>query len=880
VTQIDAPIHAPALDDERVSELARRLVDGGRVAPGLEVLPDGRGRSWWWPLPDRDDDERLAELLPDDTSAGHATVASALAGAVDRLVRERLGETPGSEREPSADSEAELAWLRALAVPDPVLPDGLEEAELRALADRTSEWVRTAGATIVDPRLGLRIHEPTGERRTWRLELVAADVSSPTQVVPLAELWLGSPAFAPAARERILVSLGAMARVAPELAPLLDEAAPSGLSLEAEAVVAFVRARAAALAAEGIAILLPAWWTRRRRVGLRARTAAPRTGGSAATTTLGLDALIEFTWEAALEGSELTRDELDALQEAARAQQPLVRMRGGWVHVDPAALDAMLANVGRAGRATAGELVRAEFGLGPDHLAPGAEIVGIDADGWLEDLLDEAVHSRIEPVRTPAGFVGQLRPYQERGVGWLVFLGRLGLGALLADDMGLGKTPQAIATVLADPAPGPTLVICPVSVLGNWRREIERFAPGLRIVVHHGADRIRAHEASFASRAASADIVLTSYSLVARDSDLIESVGWGRLVLDEAQQVKNPTAGVSRAVARIRAGRRIALTGTPVENRLGDLWSLMHILNPGLLGSSARFQERFARPIEELHDPEQTAVLRRLTGPFLLRRLKTDRAIISDLPDKIEQTERCPLTTEQATLYQAVVDDLLARAATAEGIGRRGLVLAGLMRLKQVCNHPAHFARDGSPLAGRSGKLARVEELLDEIVEAGDSVLCFTQFAEWGSMLQPYLAERYGREPLWLHGGTPRARREEQIAAFQSPGGPQIFLLSLKAGGMGLNLTAASHVIHLDRWWNPAVEDQATDRAHRIGQRRTVLVHKLVSAGTVEERIDEMITRKRALAERVVGAGEEWITGLDTDELREVIALRPTDDEL
>ena len=317
--------------------------------------------------------------------------------------------------------------------------------------------------------------------------------------------------------------------------------------------------------------------------------------------------------------------------------------------------------------------------------------------------------------------------------------------------------------------------------------------------------------------------MLTTYSLVHRDIDSLAGIAWGRLVLDEAQQVKNPGTAQSRAVRRLTAGRRVALTGTPVENRLSELWSIMHVLYPGLLGPIREFKQRFAVPIERDGDEEATRRLQRITGPFILRRLKSDPDIAPDLPDKIERTDRCPLTREQATLYQAVVDDLLRDAQEKEGIDRRGAVLAGLIRLKQVCNHPALLLGDGSPLPGRSGKLTRVEELLDEILGSGDRTLCFTQFAAWGDLLAPYLSRRFGIETLWLHGGVPRARRDAMVAQFQSADGPPLILISLRAGGTGLNLTGASHVIHLDRWWNPAVEDQATDRAYRIGQRRTVL---------------------------------------------------------
>jgi SNF2 family DNA or RNA helicase len=592
-----------------------------------------------------------------------------------------------------------------------------------------------------------------------------------------------------------------------------------------------------------------------------------------------MDAIVAFDWEVALGEQRLTKRDLAALARAADAKQSLVRLRGQWVEIDPSRVGDLLDSVGTRAEAAARELLRAGLGIDQLGVADGVEVVGVDATavGWLSSLLDDALHATVEPLPTPAGFQGVLRPYQERGAGWLAFLGRLGLGACLADDMGLGKTAQLIATLLAEPTGQPTLVVCPVSVLGNWQRELLRFAPELRVLVHHGPDRHGDDQQGFAWRAGVHDVVLTTYSLLARDLEQLTSVAWGRVVLDEAQQIKNPATAQAKAVQQLDALRRVALTGTPVENRLSELWSIMHVLNPGLLGPARSFRERFGLPIERDGDPEATELLRRVTGPFVLRRLKTDKTIITDLPDKIETVDHCPLTREQVTLYQAVVDDLLSGADEAEGISRRGLVLAGLLRLKQVCNHPAHFLADGSPLQGRSGKLIRVEELLEEILAEGDKVLCFTQFTAWGELLRPYLQQRFGQESLWLHGGARRAARDEMVERFRDACGPKLFLVSLKAGGTGLNLTAASHVIHLDRWWNPAVEDQATDRAYRIGQRRTVQVHKIVAAGTVEERIDEMINAKRDLAQRIVGTGEDWLTKLSTDELRDLVALRTTE---
>ena len=410
-----------------------------------------------------------------------------------------------------------------------------------------------------------------------------------------------------------------------------------------------------------------------------------------------------------------------------------------------------------------------------------------------------------------------------------------------------------------------------MSLVGNWQRETARFAPKLDVYVHHGPDRLAGK--AFARQAGKADLVLSTYGLVTRDLELLADVRWRRLVLDEAQQIKNSAARTTQNVRSIPAERRIAMTGTPVENRLSELWSIMEFLNPGILGSERGFRERFADPIEREGDDEAVTALRRITGPFVLRRLKTDRTIIADLPEKLEMKEFCNLTREQATLYQAVVDDMLARIDEAEGIERRGLVLATMLKLKQVCNHPAHFLADGSSLPGRSGKLTRLVEVLGEAMAEGDRSLVFTQFTEMGGMLERHLRQRLHCDVLWLHGGVTKRKRDDMVQRFQEANGPPVFLLSLKAGGTGLNLTAATQVVHFDRWWNPAVEDQATDRAYRIGQKHNVQVRKFVCGGTLEERIDAMIEAKRALAERIVGTGEGWLTELSTDQLREVVAL-------
>lgn len=418
----------------------------------------------------------------------------------------------------------------------------------------------------------------------------------------------------------------------------------------------------------------------------------------------------------------------------------------------------------------------------------------------------------------------------------------------------------------------PTLLICPMSIVGNWQRELQRFAPSLKVMVHHGMERLSGQ--AFVDEVEKHDVVITTYSLALRDKEHLAPITWEQVVIDEAQNIKNESAKQTQAIKKLDANYKVALTGTPVENRLSELWSIMEFLNPGYLGSGTEFHKNFATPIERYHNAERADTLKHLTQPFILRRLKTDKEIIQDLPDKMEMKVFCNLTQEQASLYEAVVKEMLERIEEADGIERKGLVLATLTKLKQVCNHPAHFMSDGSQLARRSGKLNRLEEMLEEVVAVSDKALIFTQFAEMGGMLRAGLQERLGREVLFLHGGTPKKQRDIMVQRFQEERrGSPLFILSLKAGGVGLNLTAANHVFHFDRWWNPAVENQATDRAFRIGQKKNVQVHKFVCVGTLEERIDQMIEQKKELAESIIGNGENWLTEMSTSQLKELFAL-------
>ncbi|MFM7087691.1 MAG: DEAD/DEAH box helicase [Cyanobium sp.] len=879
-------MHTPRLE-EQCERLAVVLADGGRVLPGLILGADGLLRAQWWPLLSSNDRLWLAALLEDDDPDSQLTLACALEEALDREVRRRLSQASRPAAVASGlNPSLQQAWLAALHGDSPRLQGLHEPADCQALLEAVQRWVRDGSrAASSDLQLCLRWHDPVAaESPVWQLKLLLRSSLDPSLMVPLERFWAGDGPFPRERIETVLTLLGQLARLAPELAALLDQASPASLELTEGTLLTLLQQRAALLDQAGFVLWFPSWWHQGRRLGLRAVASQRQSSRSLASADgetgagLGLDQLIRFRWQAVLGDQPLAARDIALLEAAAADKRQLVRLRGEWTLIDPSSIGRLLQHRGSSAEASGAELLRAGLGLGRLDLPAGLEISGVQLGGALGALLAGNLHSQLQPLPSPQGFVGALRAYQERGVSWLVFLGQLGLGACLADDMGLGKTAQLIATLLADPQPLPTLVVAPVTLLGNWSRELARFAPQLPVLVHHGAARFRGRATALARELKTLGpgvVLLTSYGVLSRDAALLARLPLARVVFDEAQQLKNPYTAQARAAAGLQAPRRIALTGTPVENRLSELWSLMQLLNPGLLGSLRSFRAQFVVPIERDHDREAAQRLRRLAGPFLLRRLKSDPSIAADLPEKIEQNEPCALTAEQATLYQAVVAELLAAAERLEGIDRRGAVLAGLMRLKQVCNHPAHLLADRSPLPQRSGKLQRCEELLDRILERGEKALLFTQFRAWGEQLQPYLQRLYGREVLWLHGGVPRRQRDAMVERFAAAQGPPLFLLSLKAGGTGLNLTAAAHVIHYDRWWNPAVEDQATDRAHRIGQRQPVHVHKLICNGTIEERIDAMIQRKRSLAEQVVGSGEQWITELSTDALRELIRLRP-----
>ncbi|WP_435860217.1 SNF2-related protein [Streptomyces roseus] len=699
-------------------------------------------------------------------------------------------------------------------------------------------------------------------RRAGAAVVQVHSLADPTLVTDAALLWAGAAAagFGPRARIDAVLALRRAARVWPPLLRLLDQPVPDVLALSDPELEDLLGRAANRLAAAGVLVHWPRELARTLSATAVVRSTTP---GSATDGTAFFDAghLFAFSWELALGGDRLTPGEMDAL---AQAHRPVVRLRDQWVRVDP-------------------ELVRKarkrELGLLDPVDALAAVLTGTaEVDGEPVEAvpvgalaaLRERLTGELAPLPQPVGLKATLRDYQARGLAWLDLMTSLGLGGCLADDMGLGKTVTLIALHLHRDRPEPTLVICPASLLGNWQREIEKFAPGIAVRRFHGGSR--------SLDGLAGGFVLTTYGTMRASAARLAEQPWGMVVADEAQHVKNPHSATAKALRTIPAPARVALTGTPVENNLSELWALLDWTTPGLLGPLTSFRARHARPVEHQQEEDggnEAAVARlaALVRPFLLRRKKSDPGIAPELPPKTETDHPVSLTREQASLYQAAVDEAMAVIEASEGIERRGMIMKLLASLKQICNHPAQYLKEEQPrIPHRSGKLALLDELLDTILAEDGAVLVFTQYVTMARIIERHLAAR-GISHQLLHGGTPVARREELVDRFQS-GEVPVFLLSLKAAGTGLNLTRAGHVIHFDRWWNPAVEEQATDRAYRIGQTQPVQVHRIIAEGTVEDRIAEMLEAKRALADAVLGSGESALTELTDRELADLVSLR------
>jgi hypothetical protein len=909
------------------ARFARSLLVHQRFVPMVRQVAGGELRGSWQPWPTDDvQSVRVEKLIKGMPPAARAAVDALdhqpwpvlddfLTNVLDAecrrtLLAENMGEVL-EDRERAGDPH--VAWLGGLLTTETKV-EGLP-AQRQDMFRRVRGWVsglddRGQSAAW---RLCVRLSEPVnasiekgvddGKDALWTLSLHLQAMDNPTVVLDAEDVWLlpgdsvtldGRRLDSP--REFLLAELARAAKIYPLLEGMLEETEPAKKELSTRQAYQFLREFRVLLHEQGFGAQAPDWWdSPAARLGAKLRLesdeqmpqvgvgAVPAAGGS----RIGLGALVKYRWEIAVGDLTLTLQEFEQI---AKQRSPLVRINGRWVEIRPedvhAAMKFIQQNPG--GEIKLGEAMRMAFGA--DQRLTGVPVVGVEATGWVQAFLNSEVASRsLRIIDPPKTFHGTLRPYQVRGVSWLAFQEGLGFGACLADDMGLGKTIQLLALMAMEREQAsqatppeivsPTLLIVPMSVVGNWMYESKRFCPELRVVVHHGTERALGD--ILVNKASNADLFITTYALAHRDRDSLARVRWGRLVLDEAQYIKNPATKQAQAVRSFDAERRVALTGTPVENRLSELWSIMDFLNPGYLGSAGGFRTRFAVPIERYRDKPKAEQLRGLIRPFILRRLKTDPNVVADLPEKVETREFCHLTGEQAALYESCVRRMLTDVDDAEGIHRRGLVLAALIKLKQICNHPAQLLHETTDPGGeppdpsRSGKCVRLLEMLEEVLAEGDQALVFTQFRQMGQILWAMLRRHLDREILFLHGGTTQQQRQNLIDTFQKAGNSApILILSLKAGGVGLNLTAANHVFHFDRWWNPAVEDQATDRAYRIGQTRTVQVHKFVVRGTLEERIDQMIEQKTELARNIIGEGERWLTELSTDQLRELLVLR------
>jgi SNF2 family DNA or RNA helicase len=724
--------------------------------------------------------------------------------------------------------------------------------------------------------LGLKLEEPAEIDDFWVLELFLRDKKNPDLVVDhgdTANYPAGWKKYVDMVEEEPLRWIG--------IFPWLKGNKGLTDKLTEDEAWLFLTEASETLLALGVDILLPSWWQAMKSASLRVKAKVKGNSSSHRPSFVGLQAMLDYDWRFSMNGVDLSEDEFSQLVEEKRR---LVFIRGRWIKLDPAFIHQIqdLMKKADAEGLSVRDVIEQELfaadGVEEDELENPKAFAKIEIElnrNWkkmvkgLRDLKELPLES------APDTLQGELRPYQQLGMSWLLFLRRYGFGGCLADDMGLGKTVQLISYLLKvkeNETAGPSLIICPTSVLGNWQKELERFAPDLSVHLHYGSNRLKAE--AFTEVAAGADVVLTSYGLTHLDLEEFESLTWSSISIDEAQNIKNSATKQSRAVRKLKGLHHIALTGTPMENRLSELWSIFDFINHGYLGSLGQFQKRFVLPIERDNEKERIHQLQALIRPFLLRRTKKDEEVALNLPDKLEQKEYCPLTAEQASLYEQLVRDTLADIDNLSTFERKGLILQMLSRLKQLCNHPALYLKEEKPdnLLDRSTKLEKLQELVGSVVDQGESCLIFTQYIGMGQMIQRMIKEEFGLEVPFLNGSVPKHQRDGMITKFQEREFP-VFLLSLKAGGTGLNLTAANHVIHYDRWWNPAVENQATDRAYRIGQKRFVHVHKFICTGTLEEKIDLMLDKKQALNDEVIQS-DNWITELSTDELRDLVHLR------
>ncbi|NQX60235.1 DEAD/DEAH box helicase [Paenibacillus qinlingensis] len=972
-------LHSRLTWDEGFTELQKgahflnEAIDSGWYVPSYELWLQGEN-GWKFRLPE-EQVERFGELC------NGAFPESFWQRWFSRIVEELL--------ETDADFKLSLKW-HGLVQEHRLLQvnaKGFEDLLTESAWMQEEDWLLAIGWIQDDApyRICVQLVEPYAETYVdgtttakdnaadWRLRFIAQDRRDANRFVEFSSTGNVLTGLVPAAWQNdISDKLDEQTKRILRLLPELESVYQPGKIIEQlsdDEAWTFLTESSLQLVEAGISVFLPSWWEEIQKMGRPQLKAKIKSSvGSTRKAMFGMDQIVQFDWRVALGGVDLSEEEFAQL---ALEKKRLIYIRGKWVQLDPAHLEQIRDTIRQVERKKGlsfrdvleMHLSESEEGIAADSDEKDRIVdVKVELNSHLRGLMKQLGQTKSIPlVERIDGLHAELRPYQVQGVSWLLFLRSMGLGGCLADDMGLGKTIQFIAYLLkvreagaksslnseSNPNPNseiiskskPSLLICPTSVLGNWQKELARFAPTLQIQLHYGAQRAKGE--AFEASLSDADLVITSYTLAQLDEEELSSVTWDSLCLDEAQNIKNAYTKQSQAIRKLEAGQRIALTGTPIENRLTELWSIFDFANPGYLGTLTHFNRQYVGPIEKNGDgaKELTGRVQRLIRPFLLRRLKKDPAIQLDLPDKYEGKAYVRLTTEQGALYENVVQSLMEKIEDSSGIEKKGLILTSLMKLKQICDHPGLFLREiggagvragekagsnASMKAGlnadtkagtkagvkaganagskadtkagakakegrgalaaaemrtRSAKLERLVEMIDELRSEGGSCLIFTQFVEMGHLLQATLAQALGEPVQFLHGGVSAVKRDAMIARFQDATLPaeercHIFILSLKAGGTGLNLTAANHVFHYDRWWNPAVENQATDRAFRIGQTRNVQVHKFVTLGTLEERIDEMIERKKGLSDQIVGTGENWVTEMSTSELRELFALR------
>ncbi|MBY0122281.1 DEAD/DEAH box helicase [Bacillus sp. S/N-304-OC-R1] len=753
----------------------------------------------------------------------------------------------------------------------------LSPRDLAAYFDEESwqEWIGLK-ENDVPFTMGLKLEEPTDVSESWDLSIFLRGKKNPEVLVDLHDEvnyprgWKKYENAIAKEQERWI-----------HVFPWLKGEKGIAAHLSEDEAWTFLTDASETLLSLGIEILLPSWWLAMKNASLKVKARLKGSSSSHRPSFVGLQAMLDYDWRISMNGVDLSEDEFRSMVEEKRR---LVYIRGRWIKLDPTFVRQIQDLMKKAEKEGLHVRDLIEQELLSDELEQEEDLENPKAFARIQIELNRQWKQMVKQLRdikdikleeVPADFQGDLRPYQKLGMSWMLFLRRYGFGACLADDMGLGKTVQLISYLLKvreqEKNSGPALIICPTSVLSNWQKEIERFAPGLNVYLHYGGNRPKGDE--FTEKATGSDIVLTSYGLSHLDLEEFERLEWSSISIDEAQNIKNAQTKQSKAVRKLKGKHHIALTGTPMENRLSELWSIFDFTNHGYLGSMGQFQKRFVLPIEKDDNEEKVKQLQAFIRPFLLRRTKKDEEVALNLPDKLEQKEYCPLTAEQASLYEQLVKDTFQQIENLSAFERKGLILQMLSRLKQLCNHPALYLKEEKPskLLERSAKLEKLNELIESVLNQEESCLIFTQYIEMGNIIRQMIKKKYGVDVPFLNGSVPKNERDRMIEGFQNNEFP-IFLLSLKAGGTGLNLTAANHVIHYDRWWNPAVENQATDRAYRIGQKRFVHVHKMICTGTLEEKIDAMLEKKQSLNDQIIQS-ESWITELSTEDLKDLVYL-------